>query len=96
VTTNRQRLEQAVKERRVAYPPTRDEEALEEARDKVHAPGATAKDRAEFKRLSDKVAKARVKLRQEEETAGIRPGAAKPEDAAVTPATVKAKGGVHR
>jgi len=96
MTTNVQRLTLAVKERRVAYPPTKDEWALEAARDKIHDPGATAKDHAEFKRLSNKVAKARVNLRQEEEAAGIRPGAANPGDAAVTPETVVAKGGVHR
>lgn len=91
-----ERLARAAKERRLAYPPTKDEEALEHARDKVHGSGATAKDHAEYKRLSEKVANARVKLRQEEEAAGIRPGPTAPGDAAVTPETVKAKGGVHR
>lgn len=96
MTTNAQALALAVKERRVAYPPTKDEEALEAARDKIHTPGATAQDHAEFKRLSKKVADARVKLRQDEEAAGIRPGVTNPDDAGVSPQTIKAKGGVHR
>jgi chorismate mutase len=49
---------------------TTDEELLEEVRERIHSPDATAEDIAEFKALSQKVADARQASRLEREAAG--------------------------
>lgn len=73
---------------------TRDEQRLEKAREAMHA-DRTPKNIAEFKRFSQRVAKARTAKRIEEEAAGLRAGRPAVGDAVAAPDTIEAKVGVH-
>lgn len=52
-------------------PMSLDEDALEDAREKVHKRGASDADVKKFKALEEKVAKARQKAREDEGRTGV-------------------------